>query len=211
MGTQHLHDFLLATSITAAFNRVPEPLMDLNRFWTRSIRCAILTRLLAIECRVLESERLFVAGLLSDIGHLVMFQLMPEQTAEAEACAEAQSRPLAEVERDLFFGFDYAEVGSLLLKRWNLPAMLSETVRHHNEPDKAQKFSFETTIVHVGRIIGATIEKSDKAADALALIAPSALQQTGLTEEKLSSMETKTHRQLAETMALLLPGVRRAS
>lgn len=211
MGTQHLHDFLLAASVTSAFSQLPKQQLDINRFWTRSVRCAIITRLLAIDCRVLESERLFVAGLLNDIGHLVMYQLMPEPTAEAEACADAQGRPLAEVERELFFGFDYAEVGSLLLRRWRLPAMLVETVRYHNEPGKAQKFSFETAIVHAGRIIGESIEKSGKAADALPLIAPSAVQQTGITEEKLSSIETRTNRQLTETMTLLLPGVRMAS
>lgn len=211
MGTQHLHDFLLATSMTSAFGRLPNPPMDLNRFWTRSVRCAIIARLIAIDCRVLDSERLFVAGLLSDIGQLVMYQLMPQQTAEAVSCAEAQGRSLAEVERELFFGFDYAEVGATLLQRWHLPVILREVVAHHNEPDQAHKFYFETAIVHAARIIGSSIEKGDKAVEALSLIAPSVLQQTGLSEERLAAIETRTHRQLSDTMSLLLPGVRLAS
>lgn len=207
MGTQHLHDFLLATSVTSAFVGLPEPRPDLNRFWLRSTRCAIIARLIAIDCNVLGNERVFVAGLLNDIGHLVMYQLMPGPTAEAEACAEAQGRSLAAVERELFFGYDYADVGSLLLQRWNLPPMLSEIIRHHNEPEQAQRFSLETAIVHAARIISSVIEKRDPAADALPLIDSFATQQTQLNKETLDDIEITANRQLTDTVNLLLPNL----
>ena len=211
MGTQHVHDFLLATAVTKAFSRLQNQRFDLARFWTRSVRCAVVTRLIAIDSRVLESERLFVAGLLHDIGHLVMYQLAPDQTAEAQACAEAQDRPPEQIERELFFGFDYAEVGGLLLERWQLPAMLRETVMHQNEPEQANRFSFETCILHAGRMISQRMEKPGKLDDVLTRISPTALGQTGISTDNLSSLETKTQRQLAETVALLVPGERLAS
>lgn len=210
MGTQQLHDLLLATSVAATFDRLSEPHMDMNRFWSHSIRCAVSARLLAFECNVLDSERLFVAGLLHDIGHMVMYQLLPQQSTEAAngSLATPQARP--GIERELF-GFDYAEVGSALLSAWHLPAMLTETVAHQNEPHRAESFPFETAIVHVATVITASLEASDNSNPILAGVAPFAVHQTGLTEDRAGAVQAQVEQHLAETMALLVPGIRMAS
>jgi HD-like signal output (HDOD) protein len=210
MGTQQLHDLLLATSVATTFDRLPEPHVDMKRFWTHSIRCAIAARLLAYECNVLDSERLFVAGLLHDIGHMVMYQLLPEQSADAASRALATRRALPQIERELF-GFDYAEVGCALLKAWHLPAMLLDTVAYQNEPHKAESFPFETAIVHVATRITAATEAADDSEPMLAGVAPFATHQTKITEDKVVAVQARVQEHLAETMALLVPGMRMAS
>lgn len=210
LGTRHLHDLLLATAVASAFKDAPVHL-DMNRFWTRSVRCAVTARLLAFECNVLDGERLFVAGLLHDIGHLVMHRVLPEASAEAAACAEAQGRPLAEVERELFFGFDYAEVGGTLLRRWHIPVMLQECVSHQNDPEQAQKFCFESSIVHCATVISAAFSNHEKPVEALDRMTPFAIRQTGINEAKIEQIETRIMQHLADTLAVLVPGMRLAS
>ncbi|MCO6412381.1 MAG: HDOD domain-containing protein [Thiogranum sp.] len=210
LGTRQLHDLLLASSVASAFRDAPAHL-DMNRFWTRSVRCAVTARLLAFECNVLDSERLFVAGLLHDIGHLVMYRMLPEPSAEAAACAEAQGQPLAEVERELFFGFDYAEVGGALLQRWRIPVMLQECVAHQNDPQQAQKFCFESSIVHCATVISAAFANNEKPVDALGRMTPFAIRQTGINETRIERIETRIMQHLADTLAVLVPGMRLAS
>lgn len=210
MGTQQLHDLLLATSVTGAFKNRGKPEFDMTRFWTNSIRVAVCARLLAYECNVLDSERLFVAGLLHDIGHLAMHQVMPEISAEAASCVEARQESPAQIERELYFGFDYAEVGGLLLSQWNLPPMILETVAFHNSPESADQYPFETSIIHCSVEICNAIKIHRNPLSALESIAPTALQQTGIDEEMIKHIEAQSREHMAETIALLLPDQRAA-
>jgi HD-like signal output (HDOD) protein len=140
-----------------------------------------------------------------------MRQLLPAQSAEAAACAEAQGRSLAEVERELFFGFDYAEVGGLLLRKWRIPSMLQECVAHQNEPQKAERFSFEAAIVHCATVVSAAFGSGEKPAEALERMTPFAIRQTGINEAKIELIEARIMEHLADTLAVLVPGMRMAS
>jgi HD-like signal output (HDOD) protein len=210
LGTRQLHDLLLASSVADAFSEAP-PQLDMDRFWTRSVRCAVTARLLAFESNVLDGERLFVAGLLHDIGHLAMYRLLPEPSAEAAACAEAQGRPLEEVERELFFGFDYAEVGGTLLRRWRIPLVLQECVWHQNQPQQAQKFSFESSLVHCAKVISAAYGNNELSGETLHRMLPFAVRQIGIDENKIELIEARITQHLADTLAVLVPGRRVAS
>ena len=107
LGTQQVHDLLLATSLANAFSDTDSDVLDMHAFWHDSVRCALAARLIAARCNVLDSERLFVEGLLHDIGHLVMFDKLPALTHEAMVQARHEGTPLHEVERELL-GFDYS-------------------------------------------------------------------------------------------------------
>ena len=95
LGTQQVHDLVLATSVADTFEGMSSEVMDMQRFWRRSIHCGILSRQLANKCNVLDSERLFVAGLLRDIGHLVMYQTIPLQSQQAMEQSARTARPAA--------------------------------------------------------------------------------------------------------------------
>ena len=83
LGTQQIHDLVLATSIAQSFDRISINVMDMRRFWRRSVYCGIITRQLAIKCGGCDPEHLFIAGLLHDIGHLIMYQAIPDLSQQA--------------------------------------------------------------------------------------------------------------------------------
>lgn len=86
-------------------------MIDLNVAWRNSVYCAVASRLLASRCNVLDCERLFVEGLLHDIGHLVMYAKIPALASEALVRSRNEGTELFRVERKLI-GVDYAEVGA---------------------------------------------------------------------------------------------------
>ena len=199
LGTQQVHDLLLATSLANAFSDTDSDVLDMHAFWHDSVRCALAARLIAARCNVLDSERLFVEGLLHDIGHLVMFDKLPALTHEAMVQARHEGTPLHEVERELL-GFDYAEAGATLLAAWNLPEGLCEAVRWHVEPQNAERFSLEAAIVHIARALTRNAGLDEAR---LAGVAAHAWQLTRLSPEKVLGLLEEVDARAGETMELI--------
>ncbi len=207
LGTQQIHDLALATSVTEAFSDVSTDVMDMNVFWRNSVACGLASRLLASQCNVLDNERLFIAGLLHAIGHLVMYQLLPMQMQQALMRSKEQARPLFQVERDLL-GFDYAKVGGKLMNEWGLPDSLQESTTRHPEPAYALTYGLETAIVHIATHVATAIETGTLKTQC---IDPSVWQITGITPEALDSSVRETAQELDSAMSLLFNKMRKAS
>lgn len=152
LGSLQIHDLVLAASITLTFKGMTSYLVDMQRFWRQSVYCAATCRLLADRVGTDGRERLFVAGLLHDIGHLLMYQAIPRRAQQALMQARADDLPIHLAERHLL-GFDYAVVGGELMHLWELPASLTELVRCHLEPEQAPHHPVETALVHLGALL----------------------------------------------------------
>ena len=152
LGTGQVHDLALATSIAHSFVGMPNKAMNMSKFWRRSVFCGLVSRGLAKAAEVQDSERLFVAGLLRDIGHLVMYQTVPEPCRQAMLAAEQCQQPLYLIERELI-GIDYARVGGVLMRQWQLPGSLREAAEFHVEPRRALEFPMETYLVHLATLL----------------------------------------------------------
>jgi HD-like signal output (HDOD) protein len=206
LGSQQVHDLVLATSVAQTFAGIPIEVMDMHAFWTRSVCCAAAARLLAVTCNRLDSERLFVAGLLRDIGHLVMYQSIPDESRAALLRARSEGTPLHEVERDLL-GFDYARLGGGLLQQWGLPQGLWEPVQLHNSPAQSADHAVETSIVHLAGLLGEAGHTDEDGYDAFVSRAhPFVWQATGLTPVQCAAIREAVECQLDGVMYLVFPG-----
>lgn len=162
LGTRSLHELLLATSVASAFERIDTRLVDVADFWHHSIYCGILARLLAKEMRIAESEQVFIAGLLHDIGKLAIYNELPEQAAQTLTRAAESTTPLFEVEQEIL-GFSHAEVGGALLRHWELPAVYREAVAFHHQPGRSVDYVDETCLVHIANALTKKVEPGHKA------------------------------------------------
>ncbi len=204
LGTLKIHDIALATSVIEAFAGVPDDLVDMRSFWHESIHCGVTSRLLANKCNILDSEKLFVAGLLSDIGHLVMYQKIPEQCVYLLAKAKSENLVLFKEERSLL-GFDYAELGAELLRYWNLPESLQVITQNHVEPWAAENFRIETAIVHIARVINTCEITDDNAEEVFGRVDQTAFQLAGLNKELVNEVKAESEQILADIINLFIP------
>jgi len=78
-------------------------------------------------------ERFFVAGMVHDVGQLLMYKLAPQEMGEALRLSFQQRIPVQKAEKQIF-GFDHSDVAERLFSRWGLPERLSEIVVHHHSP-----------------------------------------------------------------------------
>lgn len=210
LGTQQIHDLALSTSVTQAFSNATNTVIDLEKFWYASVRCGVAARLLAYRCNILDSERLFVAGLLQDIGHMVMYAGMPEQIVQVIEQAQRDAAPVYVKEHEML-GFDYAEVGAALMENWCLPNSLIETTRFHLHPELAEDYPLETAIVHIAKMLDFAVA-SGQAIDAIAgSIDPHVWSATGLSAEIIPDVYAESIQKTDQAIGLILPSLKKAS
>ncbi|MDH3536481.1 MAG: HDOD domain-containing protein, partial [Gammaproteobacteria bacterium] len=109
LGVQQIEDLILTTSIADALGDYECEHLDVRQFWLRSVYRAIAARDLAGECSLMDGERMFVAGLLSGIGQLILYQSVPVLAQQAQRQADETGQPLHLAEREVM-GFDHARV-----------------------------------------------------------------------------------------------------
>ncbi len=148
LGTGDLSNLVLAISAVRAFSSMGAGIVRLEEYWRHSVLCGLLARHLARRTGVRDPDRLFVCGLLHDVGICVIYTQLRELTApmrEVVAAGEALLHA-AEIER---LGFSHASVGARLLESWELPEALLDAVRHHHDPGVARVARAEAAVVHV--------------------------------------------------------------
>ena len=152
LGIRQVHDIVLSASVAEAFEGIQTDVMNMKTFWQRSFFCAVMTKLLALKCGIMDSDRLFVIGLLHNIGHLFMYIAIPEESQQAILSAKKLERPLYQLERELL-GFDYATLGGYVMRQWDLPKSFQAITFFHPEPGKTNQFATETALLHLSSLL----------------------------------------------------------
>ncbi len=139
-----------------------------------------------------KGEEVFTAGLLHDIGRVVMNNTDPDRYSQVMATVYNEGRDAVEVEREIF-GFTHAEVGGLVLRKWNFSPELEHVVTYHH--DIAKLDPSDPYVRRLGAIVNVAAHLCDKVGigvrapmevDLLALPAAVDLK---LTAEVLSQIE----------------------
>ncbi len=111
-------------------------------------------------------EQCFLAGLLHDVGQLILASGLPGEYAEVIAQAKNQSRPLWQVEQE-FFGATHADVGAYLLALWGLSNPITEAVALHHQPARCPTPGFSATMaVHAADVFAHEVFESGTEATA---------------------------------------------
>lgn len=99
---------------------------------------AVSVALLAQQCIAdpARAETAYTAGLLHDVGKIVLGMCAPEEMQEAQRICAGTGRPAHDVEQELL-GTNHADAGAYLLALWGLPLEIIETAQHHHQPDRA--------------------------------------------------------------------------
>ncbi len=207
IGIQGLRDLVLATYAVETFSKLPNSLADTATFWRHSIYCGIVARLLSAECRMVHKERLFLSGMLHDIGKMAMYGTIPELVEVIFARFQVWEGPLYEAEHSIL-GFHHGEVGAELMRLWHLPVALIEVARYHHEPANAANFSLETAIVHVANNVAHMAGFGDTHMEEVYRFDPAAWSITGLSDEVVKDVIPIANSQFEAVLASLMPRMR---
>ena len=128
LGLVKLRNLALGLSVTRIWTQVRTPRSwSMARFNLHSAAVAIMADQIAIYTAIEFGEGAFAAGLLHDIGRLVIALGLPEEYEALQQAHGESGRPYVESEREVL-GFSHAELGSLILQKWNLPPQIVQAV-----------------------------------------------------------------------------------
>ena len=206
IGTSQVRNLALSTSVSSTFAGLPNELVSMDNFWHHSLYCGLVARILANRVRKCDPEAVFTAGLLHDVGELVIFNRLPVQAKEALLLVldSGDELPIYEAECQIM-GFDHAQVGGELARQWHLPPMLTDCIAHHHDISHAQHSSRETAMVHIANILALMAEVNTFDLVDVQPIDPLAWEITGLdAEETIESTIREAQEEIVEAKKLFL-------
>jgi putative nucleotidyltransferase with HDIG domain len=133
LGRERLKHILIGSVLRGVFSEQENPAFSMQVFWQHSIKTAIIARQLATQISTIkEAESMFTAGLLHDIGKLLLFNKLPDRMLAAEEYmiqkrVDVLSAELSQV------GVTHTAVGEALMDHWGLPQLLIDCTRNHHE------------------------------------------------------------------------------
>lgn len=209
LGTQRIRDLVLSTTATHAFDGIPNELIDMQDFWHHSLYCGLLAQMLAKKSKKVKADSMFIAGLLHDVGQLIMFNQLPEKSHEALLILMEGSEDLDTYQAEQHvFGFDHTQVGFELLKKWHLSPLLQECIAFHHEPAKAKDFPAEASLINIANAVAVVAEFNDTSvddSDEIPRIDPDSWEKAGISKDDLTGAINEVNEEIAEIEKILFP------
>ncbi len=151
LGMHRMRDIAVSCSVLKLFpgdqNQI-DPIV----FWEHSMGCALVCRHFAQKIGFPDPGKVYLAGLLHDLGILVNLWILPKEFGAAIEIARNEGIPLHEAELRTL-GLTHCESGQLIAERWGLTADLVAVVRYHHEPQNAPEFKALLALVSLSDLL----------------------------------------------------------
>jgi putative nucleotidyltransferase with HDIG domain len=146
LGLNVIKGLLLGVSVFELMQKT------MNGLYEHSLAVAIASRVIAQKKGLKEPEEVSVAGLLHDIGKVILVLEFQKEYEAAMSEAKAKSISIFDAEKNQF-NATHANVGSWLAEKWRFPRSLIEVIECHHRPALAKNAPLETAIVHMADIL----------------------------------------------------------
>lgn len=152
LGIGQVREVVVMAAVQRVFHSLPHYLLDMRGFWRHSVAVSHMARLIAERQDTLEPADVQTAGLLHDVGRLVMITVLPGEYQKLLLFARASATALELLEFE-HLGCTHAQVGGALLESWGLPRFIVQTARMHHQPEDAGSFRELVTVVQLADVL----------------------------------------------------------
>jgi putative nucleotidyltransferase with HDIG domain len=202
LGARRMRQLVTTTCVNALMEGpVPGYELPAGELLRHSIAVSVTAEDLAGVLGIPQSDEVFTAALLHDVGKLVLGEFLAEGLDRVDHQTDPTT-PFPSVERQIL-GADHAEVGAQILEHWSFPEPLVRAVRHHHTPDAADPPSTVIDIVHVSNVLCLMIGIGVGREGLQYAPSPNAVARLGLKTvefERLASRTLQRLDELVETM-----------
>jgi putative nucleotidyltransferase with HDIG domain len=158
LGFRRTKNLLFALSYSSLLSRrVAGYNMGDGELWQHSVAVAMVAPRIAERVAYPAPDEAYIAGLLHDIGKLMLDQYFNINWEQLQASSEAYNLSLIDTE-ELLLGMNHAQVGGALAEKWELPACLVEAIAHHHRPENAENHPDLAAIVHIANVVCKTLD-----------------------------------------------------
>jgi HD-like signal output (HDOD) protein len=137
LGLNTVKNLVTGVSVVKTFGKLPgAPLFDREKFWLHTFACALCARAIATDLKAEEPEDYFLAGLLHDMGILILDQFFQTEFIEILQRSTIDRIDYIDAEKAVL-GLTHEEVGEFVAMKWKLPEVLMHSIRFHHKPTLA--------------------------------------------------------------------------
>lgn len=202
IGSRQITALTVAASVTDTFKDIPPSIIDMKGFWKHCVSCGIIARLLTGYRERIDTENYFLAGLLHDIGRLVIFKHFPQQARHVFYRAHLEPNLLYRIEPEVL-GCDHTELGNLLIQQWRLPPGLEFACHFHHAPMEALDKTM-ASVVHTADIIANAMRFGTSGEYYISPLDPGAWETLDLPVSVIAPVVRQTETILNETIRMYL-------
>ncbi|MEO6026535.1 MAG: HDOD domain-containing protein [Candidatus Binatia bacterium] len=182
LGTAVTRSVILSTGVLDM-----KSMGGLPGFWEHSLGCAVAAGAISKVTGRGNPEEVTAAGLLHDLGKVVIYKQLPDAFVHIVETAAATGKSFLEVEREEL-GTDHGEIAGWLVEKWRFPACLAEPITWHHAPSRARVARDETAIVHVANALIRALGYGSGGDQRIAPIDPTAWARLALTPDVLDAI-----------------------
>jgi putative nucleotidyltransferase with HDIG domain len=153
LGFNTIRTLVLGASVAQIFDGKHS--LDMDRFWKHSVVTAMASKAIVrhlMGVRVMDPETAFCAGILHDIGKLILSQYMPGDYGAICNAAKERGIPIVDAE-NMVLGINHAQIGKILSDKWTLPPVLEYAIVGHHALDSLGETSHMANVVHLANIM----------------------------------------------------------
>lgn len=201
LGFDSARALAVASSVIENFGASSCPQVDVASFWRHSIATALCAKILARHAR-LDQDHAFIAGLLHDIGRLLLASSFPEQYAQVLALRDSEDIALGLAELTVL-GVDHQRAGQMLAEAWKFPPPIQRAIGQHHAPASAD-LGDVPGVVHVADAMVHALDLGAGARDAVPPLLDPVWDSLRITAEQLQAVCRETEGQFEEACRLLM-------
>lgn len=201
LGFQTTRSLIMSAAITGCFPEGRCAGFDDKEFWRHSVATAACAKVLARQIRF-NQDYAFTAGLLHNIGRLVLVSSFPEHYAQVIAWRAEHDSTVLEAERTVL-GVDHVQAGAALAERWNFSDTMRVAIGNYPTPE-APGAGFLASLIHVANAIVCALDLAQAGDDMVPHVSLVAWNALGLSEETYLQLFRETELRYDEITAALL-------
>jgi HD-like signal output (HDOD) protein len=184
LGMETVKSLVLCLQVFSQNDAAKQAGISLDALWDHSVEVAKNARKITLfhTKNAAQANEAFTAGLLHDVGRIIIASNLPKEYAETVKAAKEQKRPLY-VQESMQFGVHHAQIGAYLMGLWGMPAALVEAAALHHTPSRTPAHDFSVlTAVHVADVFAHEKEEG-KSEFVLPKLDPNYLSAIGLEDK----------------------------
>lgn len=202
LGFNTIKSIVLSSTIFDVFKKDTRGGFDRQEFWKHSIGCGAAAKVLARRMGFPTLEEIFIAGLLHDIGKIVLDQFLHEKFVDVQNLVRSRNCLMVEAEESTL-GVTHADVGAWLFEKWNLSKGLIETTRCHHNPALASENAKTASIIHFADILVRALRFGNGGDNKIPQVSEAAWGQLGIDSGQFDGLLTEVGEEIEKALIFL--------
>ncbi|WP_026894451.1 HDOD domain-containing protein [Clostridiisalibacter paucivorans] len=192
LGFKTIRSITLASSVSKVLmQELPGYGLEKDMLWEQSQTCAIIARQLAKKTRKSDPEQAYIAGLLRDIGKVILSYYVKKEYNLIVEKVGSSGRSFQDAEKEVL-GFDHAQIGAKIAEKWNFPQDLIDAIENHHTPAQSNVNKDLVSLIHVADALVMTMGISMGYDGMAYYMSPFALETLELDEIKIQEIIANT-------------------